>query len=200
MRPVLLAFVMALAFIGSPAEAGKAKVRYYFQVTSVDLVEGVPAEVADRVRAALAKDLAARAEIITELPAGAPDPESDPEGFKKYSNKKGVKAYKVNVEVTEYEKLVEPMPDGNGDQLLTVRVSLRMFGETIPDRVMAFAGEGSATVRVEIGKKLRKADEVYADGEALGLAVHDATDTSVHKLSQPPPAKPTDKKKRKKKS
>jgi hypothetical protein len=72
-----------------------------------------------------------------------------------------------------------------------------MFGETYPKRVMAFTGDGSATVKIDIGKKLRKRDTDYANEEAMKLAVADAIAASIAKLKAPP--EKTKKKKRRKK-
>jgi hypothetical protein len=51
----------------------------------------------------------------------------------------------------------------NQEKRLVVRLGLRTFGETFPERVMGFAAEGSATIKVDVGKKLRPADRSVRD-------------------------------------
>ena len=60
---------------------------------------------------------------------------------------------------------------------------MTLFGETIPQRVMAFTGEGAATVRLELGPKLRDADRRYAWEEAAAEAMAKAIPAAIAKLS-----------------
>ena len=69
----------------------------------------------------------------------------------------------------------------------TVRLALRTFGETFPERIMGFAAEGSATIKVDVGKKLRAADRTFAIKSACEGAVGDAMAASLTKLALPPP-------------
>jgi hypothetical protein len=182
-----LSFLLLAAVLAVPlrAEAG-AKETYILQVTRVDLAKGVPEALTRQVSSRLARAIEAHPDLDGEMPRGAPDPAAEPEQFKAYLKKRKQRAFKVNVEVTEYASTVEPAK--GGDQLLTVRVELRVFGETIPDRVMAFTGDGSATIKIEIGKQLRPKDQDYANDEALDLAVADALKTSIARLREPPPS------------
>ena len=75
----------------------------------------------------------------------------------------------------------------NQEKRLTVRLGLRTFGETFPERVMGFAAEGSATIKVDVGKKLRAADRTFAIKSACEGAVGDALAASLTKLALPPP-------------
>jgi hypothetical protein len=65
-----------------------------------------------------------------------------------------------------------------------VRVRLRAFGETIPGHRMGFTGEGSATVKFDVGSKVRKRDIEYGDKAALEVAVEKALGESIVKLSK----------------
>jgi hypothetical protein len=199
MRPSGIALVCLALLVAVPAAARAApKETYIFELTRVDLAKGVPADVARQVSARLAKAIDAHAELDAALPAGAPNPDAAPEPFKGYMKKHHQRAFKVNVEVTEYASEVEPATKGaKGDQLLTVRVALKLFGETIPDRVMAFTGDGAAAVKVEIGKTLRPADQDYANDQALELAIADALKTSITRLREPPPSQKNKKGKKK---
>lgn len=177
---------LALVIASSSADA-KEKVEYVYQISKVSAAKGVKAptgEVAEGLRAGIAR----APTIVHTLPADAPDPNKQPKKFKRYLKKRGMKAYKVNLEVTAYERAVETI-DERGHKRLAVRISLRLFGETVPDRVMAFAGDGSATVKIEVGKKVRKRDDEVANHDAIEVAIDQAIGESLRKLDMPPPSK-----------
>jgi hypothetical protein len=181
----LAALAGALAL--EPAASAKPAETYIFLVSRVDLAKkDMPRTLEKQVQDEVTKAVEAHAELDGAMPAGAPDPEVKPKDFKSYLNKRKQRAFKVNVEVTDYERSVVPR-DGR-DQLLSVRVALRIFGETVPDRVMAFTGEGSATIQIEVGKTVRDKDRTYADQQAIEVAVGDAIATSIKKLREPPPS------------
>jgi hypothetical protein len=191
------AAVVVVALVGAGEEASaKPKKKYHFQLAEVAAADAVPAtgraEVTQAVQVQVEKALQTHGQLVAVL-EGAPDPKVDAKGFKKYLSKKKIAgAYRVNVEVTELGEEVEPIDGKPGELRLVVRLSLRMFGETIPDRVMAFAGDGSATIKAEVGKKMRPRDRQFALESAAEMAVADALAISLTKLSLPPP-KPTKK-------
>lgn len=173
----------------SAASAAKPK-RYHIELIEVTAAAGLPAETAEvipTVTAEWTKVLAAHPQLATL--DGAPDPKGAPKPFKKWLAKKKIAgAYRMNVEITSYEEEVEDKdPTVNQEKRLIVRLGLRTFGETMPDRVMAFAAEGSATIKVDIGKKLRPADRNFAIHAAVEGAVADAMTASLAKLALPPP-------------
>jgi hypothetical protein len=185
----LLGCLAALALPG-PAQAKKRakKATYVFLVTRVDLREGIPAKLEGLVRQRLAAAIDEHEQLEGELGDDAPDPAADPQAFERYLERKRIKAYKVNVEVTSYEREVEEN-DKKAGSILTVHLSLRLFGETVPQRVMAFTGDGSATIKLEAGKTLRSRDDQVAHEDAAELAVADAIATSIRKLEQAPKKK-----------
>lgn len=193
----ILAVALALVAPGT-ADAKRKKQRYYFEIGAVDLADGIPAEVADRVRAQMGKELSAHDIILTELPAAAPDPKAAPKRFKKFLKRHKIRAFTIKIDVTEYTRQVEEMPEGRRGKRLKVSVSLRMFGETIPDRSMGFAGAGSAAIKLEVGSKVRERDEQEAHEAAFEPAVADAVAESLRKLQLPPPSQQAKKKRRKK--
>jgi hypothetical protein len=191
---VRMALAAVIAVVAAPevAVAG-GKETYIFQLTRVDLADGVPKDLSRQVSSRVGKAIETHGEIDGEMPAGAPDAEARPGELKAFLKKRRQRAFKVNLEVTEYATSVEP---GKGtDQVLGVRLALRMFGETIPDRVMAFTGDGSAWVKIEIGKQLRPRDQEYANDQALEVAVDNAIKTSIARLREPPPSQKKPKKK-----
>lgn len=185
----LLAGLLLLA-VPQAADAGKKKKeRYYFQVAKVALGKGIPPEIAEMVRTQLAERIEAHAELLHQL-EGAPDPDKQPKKYKKWLARHKLRAFKVNVEVTDYRHELEQLPPPRRGQRLTVSVELRTFGETIPDRVMAFSGEGSATVKLDIGKRLRKRDSEVGNHDAIELSIDKALAESIRKLRMGPRAKP----------
>lgn len=197
MRP-LLAF-LALALVAAPAYAGphgKAKPKYHFLLHEValgsDVSGAVPEFAQPRVKAQVEKAFANHPQLVAALD-GAPDPATDPKGYKAFLKKqKLTAAYKVNVEIILAAEETEEVDGKPGTQRLVVRLGIKMFGETMPERVMGFSGEGSATIKQEIGKKLRTRDREFAWDSAAELAINDAIATSLAKLALPP-AKPSKK-------
>lgn len=178
---------LVVLLIGAGHAEAKDKVEYVYRVTKVSAAKGVKAPVKD-VGKGLAAGIVKAARIAPELPEAAPDPDKQPKKFKRYIKKRGMKAYKVSLEVVSYEREIETV-DRRGHKRLSVRISVRLFGETIPDRVMAFAGKGSATVKLDVGKTIRARDDQVANHDAIEVAVEQAIGESLRKLDMPPPSK-----------
>jgi hypothetical protein len=179
------ALVAAVALQPAVADA-KGKPKYYFELAEVKLSAGLPAELQALVEAEVVKALEADETIVTDLAAaGVTATADDAAAFKKALKKKKLSAYRVNVEVTAYATEIEQLPAPRKGKRVEVSVSLRMFGETIPDRIMAFTGEGSATIKLDIGAKFRPRDQEAADHDAVEIAVGDALATSLATLAKP---------------
>lgn len=185
----LVAAALAPAALAGP-KSKKKKETFYFQVTDVRARDGVSDKVPGWVGKQLGRDIDKRETIVATLPADAPDPRADPKAFKKYLQSRAIRAFKVNVEITSYNQEVVELEAPRSGHHITVRISLRVFGETMPDRVMAFSGDGSATIKLEVGKRVRDRDIEVANHDAIELAVTEAVDESLVKLGQPPPGKP----------
>lgn len=199
-RPLSAMAACAAAFLAvtalAPREAAAGKETYIFLVSKVDLSKGIPKEIDPEVTGRLIATIKAHDALDAELPKGAPNPESAPEKFKSFLKARNQRAFKMNVLVSQYSQTVEPAPGKGSSQYLTVRVSLRLFAETFPDRGFALTGDGSATVKLEIGKTVSAADKKEANSASLDQAIAGAVDELLIKLRQPPP---TQKKKAKKK-
>lgn len=202
LRALTLALVvLAVALAPSAADAkgkkkAKATKKYHFELLSVRVQEGVEGKAAaDALRlleAEVKKQFANHPQLVADL-SKAPDPETDPKGYTKWLTRKKIAgAFKVNVDVSMYTEELEDSPTGDGGtgaKRLVVRLSLHMFGETIPKRMMGFEGTGSSTVKQDVGKKLRDKDREFTIQSAVELAVADALGTSMAELAKPP-AKP----------
>jgi hypothetical protein len=184
LRPNLVTLLAVVLFIGLAAGSSHAnsKQTYYFLVYDIKLGEGMPKEIEDLIRKQVIKSIAAHERLIEALPEDAPDPKGDPKTFIRYKTQKKLRPYRVNIEVKDYRHEVEDLPAPRKGKRLTVSIALHMFGEAIPERVMAFTGEGSATIKMDIGKQLRAPDSRAANHDAIELAVGDALTTSLVKL------------------
>ena len=179
----------AVCALGGAAEAGKPK-RYHIDLIEVTASAGLPAESADVIPLATAewkKTLETHPQMASL--DGSPDAKTNVKAFKKWLTKKKIAgSYRMNVEITSYEETLEDKDASvNQEKRLIVRLELRTFGETFPDRIMGFAAEGSATIKLDVGKKLRPADRTFAIKTAVEGAVADAMTASLTKLSLPPP-------------
>lgn len=194
-----LATLTVVAGLAGPATAkpkGKAKPRYHFLLSDVAPADGVTGDAVTaavpRVKAQAEKAFAGHPQLVAGLD-GAPDAKADPKGYTAFLKKQKLAgAYRVNVEITAATEETEEVADKPGTLRLVVRLSIKMFGETIPERVMGFAGEGSSTIKQDVGKKVRPRDQEYAWDQAAQLAIDDAIATSLAKLALPP-AKPSKK-------
>jgi hypothetical protein len=184
----LLAILVLVALPATASARPKPK-RYHIALIEVTSTAGLPKESADAIpvaRAEVAKQLVSHPQLATL--DGSPDPAVDPKKFKTWLTKKKIAgAYRMNVEITSYEEVLEDKDVSvNQEKRLMIRLGLRTFGETIPDRKMAFAADGSATIKVDVGKKLRPRDREFAIQSAVEGAVTDALSASLVKLSLPP--------------
>lgn len=193
---LLLVIALVLTMSHGPSEA-KPRERKIFVLTKVELVEGAESLEA-LLRTKLSKAVDSHDQLLSTIPEDAP-PVSEKKRFTKYMKKHSLEAFAVNVEVTKYEHSAVPNPHKPGN-LISSAIKLRIFGETIPGRVMAFTGDGSASVQIEVGKKVRDQDSKYADEESMQLAVDEAITTSLKKLESRNPPKKSGKRTRKKRN
>ena len=66
------------------------------------------------------------------------------------------------------------MEEKKNSQRISVSVGLHVLGETIPGRTMGFTGDGRATVKQEVGMKVRDKDRQFTWDSAAETAVADA--------------------------
>ena len=183
----LLALFAAIAVAGGVAGAAPKK-KYHFELTTVTAKSEVKPEVAKlatpRIQAQVAKVFAGHPQLIAKLD-GAPDPRANADGYRRYLTQRGIaSAYLVTVEITEASEELEPLEDKTA-QRLVIRIGIHMLGETIPGRTMGFTGDGRATIKQEVGLKLRDRDREYTWDQAAELAVDDAMKTVFQQLAVP---------------
>lgn len=183
----LLVLVCALLFVGS-AEAAPKKKKYHFELAAVTAKPEVAAEVAKtatpRVEAQVKKAFESHTQLVPKL-EGAPDRAKE-HAFRKYLAKKGIAgAYLVTIEVTAASEELVPVDDKPNTQRLVVRVAIHVLGETIPGRTFGFTGDGQATIKQEVGKKVRARDREYAWDSAAEVAIADALESVFKQLAVP---------------
>jgi hypothetical protein len=198
MKSLVLA-ALAVAFVASAPRAEAApKKKYHFALTKVllkpDIAADVGKEAQPRIEAVFKKALETNPQLVLAL-EGAPDPDAKPDAYRKFLTKKGIHAaYLVTVEVTEASIELVPVEDKKNTQRIVVSVGLHVLGETIPGRTMGFTGDGRATVKQEVGMKVRDKDREFTWDSAAETAVAKALEESFTKLAKPTPT-PVKKKK-----
>lgn len=190
MRSMNLFVVFAAACVASSTAEAAPKKKYHFELTAVTAKSEVKAEVAGsarpRVEAQVKKVFESHPQLVAKLDA-APDPRTNPDGYRKYLARRAISgAYLVTVEITEASEELEPLADRPNSQRLVVRIGLHMLGENIPGRTMGFTGDGRATIKQEVGMKVRERDREYTWDQAAELAVNDAMKTVFQQLALPP--------------
>ena len=192
MRPLMTAkrliLLLILAF-STVATAAPAKKKYHFELTAVMPKPEVKGEVAktaqERVEGQVKKAFESHPQLVGTLD-GAPDPKTNADAYRKFLTKKGISgAYLVTVEITEASEEITPMEGKANSQRMVVHVGIHVLGETIPGRTMGFTGDGQATVKQEIGMKIRDKDRNYAWDGAAETAVGDALKTCFDQLAKP---------------
>jgi hypothetical protein len=182
MKSLLVVAMLAATVLAAPPK------KYHFELTAVTPKPEVKADVAkiaqERVEAQFKKALESNPQLVAALD-GAPDPMTKADAYRRFLTQKGISgSYLVTVEITDASEQLEPMEGKSNSQRMVVHVGIHVLGETIPSRTMAFTGDGAATVKQEIGMKVRDADRNYAWDGAAETAVADALKTCFAKLAQ----------------
>ena len=186
MKSLILLCALAAAAHAAP------KKKYHFELTKVLAKEKVKPDVLKaaqpRLEAQIKKAFETDPQLVPTL-EGAPDPEVDHgEPYRRYLARKGVAgAYKVTVEITDATQDLEPEEGKPDTQRLVVHLGIHVLGETIPGRTMGFTGDGQATVKQEVGMKVRDRDRDYAWDGAAETAVEDALKTCFAQLAKGAP-------------
>ena len=181
-----------LCLVGGVASAAPKK--YHFELTAVTAKPEVKADVAKiatpRVEGQIKKAFGSHPQLVAKL-EGAPELPEKPthqqmDAYRAFLKKKGLAgAYWVTVEVTDASEELVPTDKPN-TQRLVVRVAVHVLGEQIPGKTMGFTGDGQATIKQEVGKKVRDRDKEFAWDSAAEVAIADAMKTVFKQLAVPP--------------
>ncbi len=198
---ILLAGVTVAPAVAAPKKSSvSAGKKYYWSIIGVFPKATVDPAIATQLKpvvlAQVAKTLAAHPQIAAALPDGSDV--NTPDAFKRLLSKAKIAgAYTVSVDISDASEEIVPIESKPGELKLVVRLSVHLLGEVMPDKTIGFTGDGSATIREEIGKKLRPNDRDAVWAAAVEGAVNDAVATAMKTLSKPAPAPPRNKPKRK---
>jgi hypothetical protein len=183
--------VFALAAIAATCAVADAapKKKFHFELTAVTAKAEVKPEVAKaatpRIEAQVKKVFETHPQLVAKLD-GAPDPKTNADGYRKHLAAKAIAgAYLVTVEITDASEELVPLEDKPNAQRLVIHIGIHMLGENIPGRTMGFTGDGKATIKQEVGMKLRDRDREYTWDQAAELAVDDAMKTVFQQLAAP---------------
>jgi hypothetical protein len=184
---VLRPLLVALALLAGPAAAEAGPKKYHFKLAAVTPKQGVKDDVAKaavpRVEAQVNKVFETHPQIVAKL-EGAPK-EDSADAYRKYLAQKGVAgSYLVTVEITDASEELVPMDKPNS-QRFNVAIAVHVLGEAMPDRTIGFTGDGHASVKQEVGKKLRPRDREVAWDQAAEVAIADAMSTVFKQLEKP---------------
>ncbi|HWZ88893.1 MAG TPA: hypothetical protein VNW92_08585 [Polyangiaceae bacterium] len=197
--PALL--LAALAFAGSTAYAEGAKDRYYFELKAITTKPELKPEAVKmatpRVLAEVKKAFEHQPQIVAKL-EGAPDPKTDPDGYRAFLTKSHIAgAFNVNIEITDAVQQLTPKADKPGAQTLEIRLALRMLGSHIPDDTLGFTGHGKAGVQQEVSGMPSAHDLQGTWDQVTELAVSAAMRTALEELALSAKTKPKPKPKAK---
>ncbi|MEO8706764.1 MAG: hypothetical protein ABI867_42450 [Kofleriaceae bacterium] len=181
--------LMIVTALGASSATAAPKKKYHFDLAAVNAKPEIKPDLAKaatpRVEAQVKKVFETHPQLVSKLD-GAPDWKTAAEAYRKYLAQKGLAgAYHVTVDITDASEELTPMEGKPGSQRLVVRVAIHMLGETMPGRTMGFTGEGQATVKQEIGKKLNDRDRQFAWDSAAEEAIKDAMVTVFKQLALP---------------
>jgi hypothetical protein len=177
MRPILFA-VTLLALVPS---ARAADSKYYVVVRGVDEAANVKSGVVGELKQLFTDELKRHPEFTLERPAGLPE---DPQAMFDELKKRKLKAFEVTLKVLGVTRETKPPSTGKQYRVLVRGIKLNVFGDTIPEKVMALGGDGESQVGAEIGKNTDEEKE----GKQLLLeaskeAIKQAVDMTVTKLN-----------------
>jgi hypothetical protein len=181
---------------GSPrawAEVSK-KPKYYFKISEVKVGKQGDAEIAKIAREDLEHDLSSRSEFTSDVGDAA-----DGAALLAELKKRNLKGFSVSLRLDHLGKdLKDPKPGGRLKQL-AVGVKVSVFGTTLPGEKLAFSGEGDAVVEAEIVEARLEQESLSLVKEVMPMALKQAVDQAVLKLSLPKSAPMNESKRPKKK-
>lgn len=177
-----LAALATVAVCASSAHADKTQ--YFFLVDDIHLRDGVPDMVEGLIRKQSKKTIDKHPRLLADLPEDAPDPRTEPAAFEKYVKRAGLDPYGVRIEITSYDQEVEPIGRGRSGNHIKVAISLRVLGVTLSKSTFGFTGEGSATIKAEAGKKVRKRDIKFTNQDAVEISIDEAMAMAIKRLDE----------------
>jgi hypothetical protein len=177
--PPMRRLILALTLLSSsPALATK----FYVVVRGVEDAAGVHSGIKDEALKAFHDELGHHPELTTTPPPGLPSSD-DPEKLKDALKAKGIKALELTLRIMAATQEVKPPAEGKQYRQLVRGIKLSVFGDSLPEKVLAIGGDGESQVAAEIGANANLEKEgkpLLVD--ACKEAVKQAVDMTVAKL------------------
>lgn len=157
--------------VASP-KAGAAG-KHYFKVVAIE--GDAPDATRTLARTLLEKELSGREQFTGQL-GGV---EASGEALKS----RGMRGFEVSLRFESITKKVDEPKAGKRGKQLTMGTRISVFGAEIPDKRLAFSGEGESTQIAEVDERRLDKEAQLMTSEVLGDAIRQAVDQAVMKLS-----------------
>jgi hypothetical protein len=185
-------FLVALA---QPARAD-ATGKYYVVVRGVEEAEHAKSGMVDELKKLFVDEIKRHPEFTLEAPPGLP---TDPEAMSNELKKRKLRAFELTLKVLDVVREEKPPAPGKQYKTLVRGIKLSVFGDTLPEKVMAIGGDGESQVASELGAH----EDVEKEGKSLLVdaskeAIKQAVDMTVTKLNLAGKPEKTPSKKKKK--
>jgi hypothetical protein len=179
MGPRLTAF-LGLLFLSSSALADKPA-RYFVRVRNVIEAPGVTSNFLEEAKQLFIEELKKHDAITLDWPSDLP--KDDSEALIKELRKRKLKAFEVSLKIMEVKQSLDPPPPGKQYRVLQRGIKLAVFGDSLPERVLAIGGDGESTIAAEVSRSANLEKEGKSLlGEATKVAVAQAVEMTLNKL------------------
>jgi hypothetical protein len=170
---------LALVLLAAPSAWAT---KFYVVIRGVEDAEGVKSGIKDEALKVFKDELGSRPELTLTPPAGV-TASDNPEQLRAALKAKGLKAYELTLRIMSVKQELAPPPPGKKFRVLTRGIKLSVFGDSLPDKVLAIGGDGESQVAAEIDASAN----VDKEGKPLLVdatkdAVKQAVDMTVAKL------------------
>jgi len=185
MKTVWLLGALVWGGLATVASASvEAAPKFFFQIQGVKAVPDADSATRKFTAEALKDELSKRPEWASDLgPAGEARPGQDRGALAAELKKRNLRGFDVTAKIESFKtEFKEPRPGGKLRQL-AVDIRLSVFGTTIPDAKLAFAGNGQAGLEAEVAEKRIDADKAEGVRDAIKDAIRQAVDQAVLKLA-----------------
>jgi hypothetical protein len=185
MKTAMLLAALVGGAVVLPSATQAAAPRFYFHFQEVKAVPEADSATRKFTGDALVEELGKRPEWASDLgPVGQnAGPGQDRSALVAELKKRNLRGFDVTAKIESFKtEFKEPRPGGKLRQL-AVDVRLSVFGTTIPDAKLAFAGSGQAGLEAEVAEKRIDADKADAIRDAIKDAIRQAVDQAVLKLA-----------------
>ena len=157
--------------------------RYFVKVRNVIEAPGVTSGYVDEAKQLLIEELKRHPAVTLDWPADLASLAEQPDNLVAALRKRKLRAFEVTLKIMDVKRGIDPPPPGKQYRVLTRGIKLSVFGDTLPDKVLAIGGDGESQVAAEVGKQADLDKEGKALlGEATKVAVGQAVEMTLNKL------------------